>query len=105
MARAVRELAEVEFGVGSFGEAAQDYADRTERLADKWGLELEIAEADAQAALESLHGKWWFLGVDVRYKARRTTKRLVRMRELVDGLGKEAEKLPRIYRKHFPEAG
>ncbi|OLT36742.1 hypothetical protein BJF79_30695 [Actinomadura sp. CNU-125] len=102
MGREITELADVEFK-GSLADAFTIYGDRLEQLGDQFALELEMAAGDAEAALVSL-GRWWALGLDVQFKARRVAKRLVRAQEMAHGMGQQGPKIVRAYERQFTEA-
>lgn len=102
MGREISELADVEFK-GSLAESFKTYGDRLEELGDQFSLELEMAAGDAEAALASL-GRWWTLGLDVQFKARRVAKRLVRAQEMAHGMGQQGPKILRAYERQFTEA-
>jgi hypothetical protein len=100
MTKKISELSDIEFE-GSLGEAFKKYSQTAEKLAHAFSMELELAEAEARAAISELKGHPLLFGVDTRFRARQVTKRLARMRELVDGIGTEARKFERDYRRHF----
>ncbi|MFC5744858.1 hypothetical protein [Actinomadura rugatobispora] len=98
--RNITELSEIEFR-GSLGEAFARYGEELESLGQRWAFEFELAAGDAEAAMASLHGQWWLLGLDVRVKAHRVAKRLKRASEAADGMGKQGAKFVRAYEKNF----
>src|SRR5262245_58003465 len=96
----ITELSDIEFR-GKLQVAFKDYADELESLGNRWAFELELAAADARAAMEALRGKWWLVGLDVKAKARRCSKRLNRMQEMAHAMGKQGPKFYRAYEKNF----
>lgn len=99
-ARAITELSGIEF-TGSLGEAFHAYGKALTALADRWGVELDIAAVDAEAAMTTMKGHWLLFGVDTKVRARKVAKRLKRARELAAALSERGEKFHRVYRKHF----
>lgn len=96
----ISELAQIAFE-GSLGEAFKRYGQALEELADRWAVELELAEGDAQAAMGSMTGHLLLFGVDSRIKAYRVAKRLARAREMVDSIAARADAFHRDYRRNF----
>ena len=100
MGRNITELSGIEFR-GSLDAAFEKYGEELEALGQRWAFELELAAADSRAAMESLRGNFWLLGVDVKLKARRVSKRLKRMQEMAHGMGCQGPKFHRAYQRHF----
>ena len=98
--RNITELSTVEF-TGSLGAAFQAYGHQLTALAQRWGVELEIASVDAEAAMSSMKGHLLLFGLDSKVRARRVTKRLKRARDLTAALAEQGEMFHRAYRKHF----
>jgi hypothetical protein len=98
--RSVRELARIPFA-GPLGNAFQAYSREAEDLARRFSFELEVAASDSRAAMESLRGHPLLFGLDAKIKARRVAARLKRAKELIDGMGHEAARFERSYRKNF----
>ncbi|MBB5132880.1 hypothetical protein HNP84_002601 [Thermocatellispora tengchongensis] len=98
--RNITELSGIEF-TGSLGEAFTNYGRQLTALAERWGLELEIAAVDAEAAMSSMKGHMLLFGLDSKVRARRVAKRLKRARDLAAALAEQGERFPRSYRKHF----
>ena len=99
-ARSVRELARVPFS-GRLEVAFDSYSKEAEALAIRLRFELEAAAGDAEAAMRSLKGKWWLVGMDTRHSARKVAKRLKRAAELADGVRGEARAFSRSYHVAF----
>ncbi|GAA2576740.1 hypothetical protein SMC26_30065 [Actinomadura fulvescens] len=100
MANHIDELAWIEFR-GSLGEAFLDYGEVLEELGRQWKFELELAAGEAEAAIASLKGHWYLVGVDTKWKARQIAKRLKRMQEMADGIESHGRRFHGAYRKHF----
>lgn len=98
--RNITELSSIEF-TGSLGAAFKAYGAELTALGDRWGIELEIASTDAEAAMVAMKGHWYLLGLDTKVRAFRVARRLKRARDLASALAERGEKFPRSYRKHF----
>lgn len=98
--RNITELSDIEFR-GSLAEAFAHYSRELDALGQRWAFELELAAGDAEAAMASLHGKWWLLGLDAKSKARRVAKRLKRASEAAHGMGEQGPKFAKAYETHF----
>ncbi|MFD0887733.1 hypothetical protein ACFQ08_24595 [Streptosporangium algeriense] len=98
--RGITELSGIEF-TGSLGVAFLAYGRALTALAERWNVELEIAAADAEAAMASMKGHALLFGLDSKVRARRVARRLKRAQTLVAALGERGEKFHRSYRRHF----
>ncbi|GAA3801700.1 hypothetical protein GCM10022226_21910 [Sphaerisporangium flaviroseum] len=98
--RDITELSTIEF-TGSLGAAFLAYGKQLTELAERWGLELEIAAVDAEAAMGSMKGHLLLFGLDSKVRARRVAKRLKRAQELTAAMAEQGQLLHRTYRKHF----
>ncbi|AQZ67582.1 unnamed protein product [[Actinomadura] parvosata subsp. kistnae] len=98
--RRITELSTIEF-VGSLGQAFHLYGRELTKLAERWGIELEIAAADAEAAMSTMRGRWYMFGLDTRARSRRVAKRLKRARDLVAALADKGQTFPATYRRNF----
>ncbi|MFI7028388.1 hypothetical protein ACIBK1_06735 [Microbispora rosea] len=96
----ITELSTIEF-TGSLGEAFHAYGKQLTALGERWGVELEIAAVDAEAAMSTMKGRALLFGLDSKVRARRVAKRLKRARDLAAALAERGEDFPRSYRKHF----
>ncbi|MFB4307023.1 hypothetical protein [Actinomadura sp. GTD37] len=101
--RTISELNDIQFD-GSIGEAMHEYGERLRGLSLRWAFEFEAAAGDAEAAMSSLDGRWWALGIDTKVRARKVARRLVRAQEMAHAMGDQGGKLHRVYLRHFPEA-
>ncbi|WP_182876115.1 hypothetical protein [Microbispora sp. H10670] len=98
--RTITELSTIEF-TGSLGEAFHAYGKQLTALGERWGVELDIAAVDAEAAMSAMKGHLLLFGLDSKVRARRVAKRLKRARDLAAALAERGEDFPRSYRKHF----
>lgn len=98
--RRIDELAKVEF-VGSLTIATYDYGQAMHALGHLLRIELDMAAVESEAAMASLKGHPLLLGLDVRVKARRVSKRLRRAQDLAWGLAEEGRRFHRDYLKNF----
>jgi hypothetical protein len=97
----ISRLGDVEFR-GKVGENVTTYAKRLQRLSHAFGAQLTNDAQDAERAMRRLSGRHPLLkGMELRFRARRVSRRLRRASELFVGLGAEAVKFQAEYKKQF----
>jgi DsbC/DsbD-like thiol-disulfide interchange protein len=99
----IDELAEIEF-FGSVGTQVTRYAKTSRRFARDLAAELESAAHDSRVAMSALKGHPALLGLDVKIRARRVSRKLKRAKELAQGISAESVKFAAEYRKQFIHA-
>ncbi|XKK40245.1 hypothetical protein HFP72_05980 [Nocardiopsis sp. ARC36] len=97
------EMAEIEF-FGPVGTQVIRYARTSRRFARDLAAELESAAHDARVAMGGLKGHPALLGLDVKIRARRVSRKLKRAKELAQGISAESVKFAAEYRKQFIHA-
>lgn len=66
-------------------------------------MELDLAAAEFEAALAAQRGQWWAMGLDVKWKARRTAARLRRARQAASEAGRRAEQFYPSFTRAFAD--
>jgi len=97
------ELGEIEF-FGHVGTQVIRYARTSRRFARDLAAELESAAHDSRVAMSALKGHPALLGLDVKIRARRVSRKLKRAKELAQGISAESVKFAAEYRKQFIHA-
>ena len=85
------ELGEIEF-FGPVGTQVIRYARTSRRFARDLAAELESAAHDSRVAMSALKGHPALLGLDVKIRARRVSRKLKRAKELAQGISAESVK-------------
>ncbi|MFE6386771.1 hypothetical protein [Nocardiopsis dassonvillei] len=99
----IDELGSIEF-FGPVGTQVTRYAKTSRRFARDLAAELESAAHDSRVAMSALKGHPALLGLDVKIRARRVSRKLKRAKELAQGISAESVKFAAEYRKQFIHA-